>query len=423
MKYVDVINKHRKPTVPDIHRTVSCWAPFQSIHINKRGELKVCPFTMRKEVEHKNITPYEKPPIKATWSPGKSLRDLWQNDEAIEEIREKALEGDLHDWCRYCQEQCHDDKPPSSLDFDWVGGPRDINHEVPKEIEFELSNTCNYQCKFCSPYHSSQHMEAMGYNLSDKMKKDIGNYIKKDISDGMPWDEYKEFMNKLNPTYLSRFESIYDDPEVADAFIEELRDIIHEVHRVNFTGGEPFAQRIVHKILKMIEEENPKNLKIQITTNGSILNGYARKLAQRPNTKFVISLDSIDPDIYPDLRRNGDLNNVLKHIDELIEYNVAQVGCSFVISKDNVYTLPRILSFCNRKGLEFSYHILSPMGGTNTLEDIAPWAVEAESKDYLQKLRDYLNNAVIEQDFHHEKDPAIVEINMRMYNQYIERLK
>ena len=168
---------------------------------------------------------------------------------------------------------------------------------------------------------------------------------------------------------------------------------------------------------------NPKNLKIQITTNGSILNGYARKLAQRPNTKFVISLDSIDPDIYPDLRRNGDLNNVLKHIDELIEYNVAQVGCSFVISKDNVYTLPRILSFCNRKGLEFSYHILSPMGGTNTLEDIAPWAVEAESKDYLQKLRDYLNNAVIEQDFHHEKDPAIVEINMRMYNQYIERLK
>ena len=44
MKYVDVINKHRKPTVPDIHRTVSCWAPFQSIHINKRGELKVCPF-------------------------------------------------------------------------------------------------------------------------------------------------------------------------------------------------------------------------------------------------------------------------------------------------------------------------------------------------------------------------------------------
>ena len=50
MKYVEVINKYRKPTITGLDRQVSCWAPFQSIHINKRGEIKVCPFTMRKEV-------------------------------------------------------------------------------------------------------------------------------------------------------------------------------------------------------------------------------------------------------------------------------------------------------------------------------------------------------------------------------------
>ena len=169
----------------------------------------------------------------------------------------------------------------------------------------------------------------------------------------------------------------------------------------------------------MIEEENTENLNIQITTNGSILNGYARKLAQRPNTTFTVSLDSIDPEIYKDLRRRGDLNKVLKHIEELQAYGIANVGCSFVVSKDNVYTLPDILSFCNSKLLTFSYHILSPMGGTSTPKDIEPWAVEAETKEYLSDLKEFLLNA----DITPCKDRYIDKRNARMYHQYIERLK
>jgi len=388
MKYVDKINKYRRPELPALYKTVSCWAPFQAIHINKKGNLKVCPFVMRHVREHKDTTPYEKDPFtnQARWKPGDSLRDLWQNDEGFEEIRQASMMGDLHEWCRYCKEQCDADKPPSSLDADWVGGERDLNHPVPRDIELELSNTCNYKCKFCSPYHSSQHME---------------DFVKK------------------NPETAHRFTSIYDDPEVGDAFVESLREIIHEVYKLNFTGGEPFAQRIVHKILKMVEEENPENLRIQFTTNGSILNGYARKFAQRPNTEFTISLDSIDPEIYQDLRRNGNLETVLKHIDELQSYGVADVGCSFVISKDNVWTLPKIVSFCNRKNLSFAYHVLAPMGGTTSPQDIAPWAVEEETPEYLDKLRNYLNNALIE----FGTDEQICIKNIEMYRQYIERLK
>lgn len=388
MKYVDTINKYRRADIPALYKTVSCWAPFQSIHINKKGSLKVCPFIMRREAEHKDTTPYKKSvgSYQAHWKPGESLRDIWQNNEGFEEIRQASMAGDLHDWCRYCKEQCDANKPASSLDFDWVGGERDLNHSVPKDIELELSNTCNYKCKFCSPYHSSQHME---------------DFVKK------------------NPGTLNRFTSIYDNPEVGAAFVEALREIIHEVHKLNFTGGEPFAQKIVHQILKMIEEENPENLRIQFTTNGSILNGYARKFAQRPNTQFTVSLDSIDPEIYQDLRKNGNLETVLKHIDELQAYGVAQIGCSFVISKDNVWTLPKILSFCNRKKLSFAYHVLSPMGGTTSPQDIKPWAVEEETSEYLDRLRKYLKDAVIESC----EDKDIHRKNIEMYHQYIERLK
>ena len=423
MKYVDIINKHRREeeTFTKAERNVSCWAAFQTIHINKKGELKICPFIARSEREYEDTTPFEldKNKYRARWEPGKSLRDIWQNDIGFEEVRDASLSGDLHDWCRYCKEQCDKDKPPSSLDFDWVGGDRDLNHAVPKEIELELSNTCNYKCKFCSPYHSSQHMLDMGKNMPRLLKEQVQSTLGRKIPEGLEFPEYKAFMDDINPHIMGRFESIYDDPEVADAFIESLRDIIHEVDKLNFTGGEPFAQAIVHKIIKMVEEENPKNLKIQITTNGSILNGYARKLAQRPNTTFTVSLDSIDPEIYKDLRRRGDLNKVLKHIEELQAYGIANVGCSFVVSKDNVYTLPDILSFCNSKLLTFSYHILSPMGGTSTPKDIEPWAVEAETKEYLSDLREFLLNA----DITPCEDKNIGRRNARMYHQYIERLK
>ena len=61
MKYVDIINKYRREdeTFTDVERNVSCWAPFQSIHINKKGELKVCPFIARSEREYENTTPFE----------------------------------------------------------------------------------------------------------------------------------------------------------------------------------------------------------------------------------------------------------------------------------------------------------------------------------------------------------------------------
>lgn len=376
MKYVDVINKYRNPNVNSHDSKVSCWAPFQAMHINKRGNIRSCPFNKLADTFNHVSIP--------TWSPENTILDIW-NSEPFELMRLESMQGSLHkDFCSYCIKQCKENKPPSSLDFDWVGGERSISHTYPREIELELSNKCNYMCSFCSPFCSSQHMERLG--LQDKKE----------------------------------FQSVFDNEDFKAAFIEDLRSVIHHLHRINFTGGEPFAQRVVYDILKMIEEESPKDLIIHFTTNGSIMNGAVRRISKRPNTQFTISLDSLDPETYPILRVNGELQNVLNNIETYLESG-SKIGCSFVVSKKNVKELPNIVSWCNEKQIEFTYHIIEPMWHGKEHEDVIyPMKVELETKEYLEELKTYLTTSAV---YFNSQNEELSNKNIDMYKRYIERLK
>jgi molybdenum cofactor biosynthesis enzyme MoaA len=359
--------------IEDREKKISCWAPFQALHINKHGWCRPCPFSFHNKAKDMAQVSY--------WSINNSLLDIWNND-VIEKMRDTHISGNVNPIiCKNCNDSRKEGKPPSSLDFDWVGGKRNVNHEYPQEIELELSNKCNYMCNACSPWCSSKHMERMG------LQNDL------------------------------QYKSIFDDPKIIASFVEDLRSIIHHVYRINFTGGEPFAQRPVHEILKMINEENPKDLNIHFTTNGSVMNGMVRKLAARPNTHFTISLDSIDPKTYPLIRVNGELDNVMTNIDIIRNLCTGIIGCSFVIQKDNVFELPKIVSWCNKKGIEFTYHILVNMNG-GPIGYLKPICVEEETREYLQELREYLLSAKV--DMH---DTEISKKNLQMMYQYVERLK
>jgi len=356
--------------IEDYEKGVSCWAPFQALHIDKKGKTTPCAFSFK-----------TKDPQSLVWSSTNSLLDIW-NSSIFENMRDEHISGSVHDsYCNYCIDSCKQGKPPSSLDYDWVGGKRNINHNYPKEIELELSNKCNYMCNACSPWCSSKHMERLG--LQD------------------------------NP----RYKSIFDDPKIIATFVEDLRSIIHHVYRINFTGGEPFAQRPVYEILKMINEENPKDLNIHFTTNGSVMNGMVKKLAARPNTHFTISLDSINPKTYPLIRVNGELDNVMSNIDTIQSLCTGIIGCSFVIQKDNVFELPKIVSWCNQKGIEFTYHLMVHMDNTE-LGKLDPITVELQPINYLNDVKEYLLSAKI-----YTEDNELCKKNIKMYHQYIERIK
>ena len=101
-----------------------------------------------------------------------------------------------------------------------------------------------------------------------------------------------------------------------------------------------------------------------------------------------------------------------------------RIGASFVLSKKNIKELPEILSWCNEKGIVFSYHILENMGYRDWEKEIKPICIEAEEKEYLTSLKNWLleNRSSI-------RSPRLLseywlyKTNMKMYDQYIERLK
>lgn len=375
MKPVDIINQFRLDKLNDYEKRVSCWAPFQAMHINKKGRVKVCPFSVQAPHTSKQ----------AQWSPTHTLKQCW-NDLVFEEMRTYALEGDLHpEYCEYCLSQCLQSKPPSSLDYDFVGKKRSLSHEYPKEIELELSNVCNYMCDACSPWCSTKWVEKLG--LGD------------------------------DPTFKTKFE----DDDWNSAFINDLRSFVHHVDRINFTGGEPFAQRIVYEVLDMIEEEQANDVILHFTTNGSVMNGAVKKIAKRKNTHFTISLDSINPETYPTIRINGVFENVMNNINYLLDNCPGNIGASFVITKKNVMELPDIVSWCNQRGILFSYHILANMGWRDWDKDLKPISVEDESNDYLANLKQFLTDSL-----NHIQlgiNERVTDKNINMYIRYMERLK
>ena len=150
------------------------------------------------------------------------------------------------------------------------------------------------------------------------------------------------------------------------------------------------------------------------------MNGVVKKLAKRPNTRFTVSLDTLDPELYPELRVNGNFNNVMSNIETFLTSG-SQVGCSFVVSKKNVRELPRIVSWCNKRDIEFTYHMIEPMWSGKEYEDIInPMKVELETKEYLDELKTYLKNSNIDIS---STDEELSHKNIRMFKQYIERIK
>ena len=85
----------------ELHKNIACWAPFQAIHINKRGNVRPTPFS---------------DPI-GKWSPDNKILDIW-NSTLFEDIRDLHSIGRMPSTCAYCSKSIDKGKPPSSLDYE-----------------------------------------------------------------------------------------------------------------------------------------------------------------------------------------------------------------------------------------------------------------------------------------------------------------
>lgn len=155
---------------------------------------------------------------------------------------------------------------------------RDIRY-----LRLSVTDRCNYRCAYCVP------------------------------PEGLTW---------LEP------EAILTDEEI----LRVLRVLGQEgVSRVRLTGGEPLVRpgfvELVRKIRSLGVLED-----LSLTTNGSLLAGYARKLKEAGLNRVNISLDTVDPGRFRELTCGGDVRDVLEGIDAAVEVGLAPVKINVVLT-------------------------------------------------------------------------------------------
>lgn len=123
------------------------------------------------------------------------------------------------------------------------------------------------------------------------------------------------------------------------------------ITKVRLTGGEPLVRKgIVKLIAKLSNIEGIKDL--SMTTNGILLDQFANELKAAGLQRVNISMDTIDPDRYCEITRNGDLQKVIQGIEAAQKAGLSPVKVNAVIFGEPNEEILHLKEFCRTKGLK-----------------------------------------------------------------------
>lgn len=150
--------------------------------------------------------------------------------------------------------------------------------------------------------------------------------------------------------------------------IDETKRVIDEAaalgaKKIVILGGEPL---LYNKIIEIIDYINSLDMGAEIFTNGSLLNKtMAAELASR-NTRVVIKINSLNPEIQDELTGIKDsLNIALNSIKTLQEAgfdSAERLGGSSIISSANLAGIVELYSYLRSHQITPYFEVITPQG-------------------------------------------------------------
>jgi len=252
------------------------------------------------------------------------LKQWWTSD-TIKEIRRKMLQGEHVKNC----EPCYNDEKHIGVSTrthsikHW--GKVEQATELPIYLDLKLGNFCNFRCLMCDPLSSNRIMNEwreLGWDKELPFKEASVNHH--DISTA--WSTDWSWPNELE------FWKI----------VQEC--IISGGKKLKFTGGEPFLNPHVLKIISSVD----KDVDMQFTTNGSIWNSkIENELKNRSDLHIVVSIEGTR--LVNDYIRDGSEYDVI-----LENYNQMQKYCKTICWQTsfgaiNLQDMPDFIAQCIEK--------------------------------------------------------------------------
>ncbi|MGY0287267.1 MAG: radical SAM protein [Candidatus Methanodesulfokora washburnensis] len=170
------------------------------------------------------------------------------------------------------------------------------------------------------------------------------------------------------------------DRETALRLIEEMGEI--RIPLVILTGGEPFLRK---DLLEIVEKLREKDVKVAISTNGTLINEeIAGKLADK--VEYVgVSLDSSNEDWHDEFRGvKGAFREALKGIRNLISAGIP-TGLRMTLTRLNVDSVPSYIDLALSLGV--SRVVFYHLSATGRAKELADWYM---TKDQYFRFMDYI---------------------------------
>ncbi|PUB87386.1 MAG: GTP 3',8-cyclase MoaA [gamma proteobacterium symbiont of Ctena orbiculata] len=136
------------------------------------------------------------------------------------------------------------------------------------------------------------------------------------------------------------------------------------VRKIRITGGEPLTRRGVMQLFESLGQLDGLD-DLTLTTNGTLLNRYAKTLQRAGVTRVNISLDSLQEARFRKITRIGDIRRTFAGIDAALEAGFQRVKINSVILKNrNHDEIPALVEFAEKRGMDISFIEEMPLGET-----------------------------------------------------------
>ena len=186
-------------------------------------------------------------------------------------------------------------------------------------------------------------------------------------------------------------------PHEDEMTVDEIERIVRvarefDIRSVKFTGGEPLVRQdmeaIVGRTVRQIDD-------VSMTTNGSMLAHRAEALRDAGLKRVNVSVDSLDPEAFKDIRK-GDLHPVLLGIQEALRVGLKPVKLNMVVFERTLPYIPQMIDFIGHgDGLKLQLIQFMP-----ELVDHVQWGVDIDAvKKWLEARAD----EVLVREMHHRR--------------------
>ena len=202
-------------------------------------------------------------------------------------------------------------------------------------------------------------MNASAQSLTEKLVDGFGRqvtYVRMSVTDRC--DFRCVYCMSEDMTFLPREKvlTLEEMSLVAEAFAEL------GVNKIRLTGGEPLVRCNVMELVQHIGDL-PQITDFAMTSNGSQLGRMADDLKAAGLKRLNISLDSLDTDLFRQLTRKGDLNQVVEGVDAAVAAGFKGIKLNAVILKGrNDHEILDLLEFAIARGIDISYIEEMPLG-------------------------------------------------------------